>query len=129
MAVNALIGWGVGCDFYAKPEKLMYYRAVMEGMPAMDGGERSDPKIFFGKDTYKVIRCTGIPRDSWYASILRMSSTRGEFLGAKRIRGLFTASTHYDPSRANGEEKLNEQKELARKLLKGKAENLDRRSL
>jgi hypothetical protein len=46
MAVNALIGWGVGCDPYAKPEDLMYYRAVMEGMPAMDGGERSDPKIF-----------------------------------------------------------------------------------
>jgi hypothetical protein len=51
MGVNVLIGWGVGCDPYAKPEDLMYYRAVMEGMPAMDGGERSDPKIFFGKDT------------------------------------------------------------------------------
>jgi hypothetical protein len=120
MAVNALIGWGVGCDPYAKPEDLMYYRAVMEGMPAMDGGERSDPKIFFGKDTYNY---------PMYWHTKRMSSTRGEFSGAKGIRGLFTASTHYDPSRANGEGKLNEQKELARKLLKGKAKNLDRRSL
>jgi hypothetical protein len=58
-----------------------------------------------------------------------MSSTKGEFSGAKGIRGLFTALTHYDPVRANGEEKVKEQKELATKLLKGKAENLDRRSL
>jgi hypothetical protein len=98
----------------------MYYRAVMEGMPAMDGGERSDPKMFFGKDTHNYLM---------YLHTKRMSSTRGEFSGAKGIRGLFTASTHYDPSRANGEEKVKEQKELGRKLLKGKAENLDRRSL
>jgi hypothetical protein len=58
-----------------------------------------------------------------------MSSTRGEFLGAKGIRGLFTASTHYGSVRDNGEEKVKEQKELATKLLKGKAKNLVRRSL
>jgi hypothetical protein len=58
-----------------------------------------------------------------------MSSTRGEFSGAKGIRGLFIVSTHYDPFRANGKEKVKEQKELATKLLKGKVENLDFRSL
>jgi hypothetical protein len=120
MAVNALIGWGVGCDHYAKPEELMYHRAILEGMPAMDGGQRSDPKMFFGKDTYNYLMY-------WHTK--RMSSTRGEFSEAKGIRGLFTASTHYDPVRADGEEKVKEQKELATKLLKGKAKNLDRRSL
>jgi hypothetical protein len=75
--------------------------------------------MFFGKDTYNYLMY-------WHTK--RMSSTRGEFLGAKGIRGLFSVSTHYDPSRAIGEGKLNEHKELARKLLKGKAENLDRRS-
>jgi hypothetical protein len=55
MAVNALIGWGIGCDHYVKPEELMYHRAVLEGMPAMDGGQRSDPKMFFGKDTYNYL--------------------------------------------------------------------------
>jgi hypothetical protein len=120
MAVNALIGWGVGCDPYAKPEELMYHRAVLEGMPAMDNGERSDPKMFFGKDTYNYLMY-------WHTK--RMSSTRGEFSRAKGIRGLFTASTHYNLVRANGEEKVKEQKELATKLLKGKAKNLDRRSL
>ena len=44
MAVNALIGWGVGCDPYAKPEELMYHRAIMEGMPATDGGEEERPE-------------------------------------------------------------------------------------
>jgi hypothetical protein len=120
MAVDELIGWGVGCDPYVKPEELMYHRAVLEGMPAMDGGQRSDPKMFFGKDTYNYLMY-------WHTK--RMSSTRGEFLRTKSIRGLFTASTHYDPVRANGKEKVKEQKELATKLLKGKAENLDRRSL
>jgi hypothetical protein len=99
---------------------LIYHRAVLEGMPVMDGGQRSDPKTFFGKDTYNYLMY-------WHTK--RMSSTRGEFSGAKGIRGLFTASTHYDPVRANGEEKVKEQKELAIKLLKGKAKNLDRRSL
>jgi hypothetical protein len=120
MAVNALIGWGVGCDPYAKPEELMYHRAVVEGMRAMDGGERSDPKILFGKYTYNFLMY-------WHTK--RMSNTRGEFSGAKGIRGLFTASTHYDLSRANGEEKVKKHKELGRMLLKGKAKNLDRRSL
>jgi hypothetical protein len=120
MAVNALIGWGVGCDPYVKPKELMYHRAVLEGMPAMDGGQRSDPKMFFSKDTYNYLM---------YCHTKRLSSTRGEFLEAKGIRGLFTASTHYDPVRANGEEKVKEQKELETKLLKGKAKNLDRRSL
>jgi hypothetical protein len=120
MEVNALIGWGVGCDLYIKPKELMYHRAVLEGMPAMDGGQRSDPKMFFGKDTFNYLMY-------WHTK--RMSSTRGEFSGAKGIRGLFIASTHCDLVRANGEEKVKEQKELATKLLKGKAKNLDCRSL
>jgi hypothetical protein len=120
MALNELIGGGVGCDPYAKPEELMYHRAVLEGMPAMDDGQRSDPKMFFGKKTYNYLMY-------WHAK--RMSNTRGEFSGAKGIRGLFTASTNYDPVRANGVEKVKEQKELATKLLKGKAKNLDCRSL
>ena len=120
MAVNALIGWGVGCDPYAAPEDLIYHRALMEGMPAMDGGEESDPKIFFGKDTYDYLLY-------WHTK--RMSSTRGEFSGAKGIRGLFTASTHFDPARARRDEKVAEQSELARKLLKGKARCLGGRNL
>jgi hypothetical protein len=63
----------------------MYHRAVMKGMPAMDSGERSDPKTFFGKDTYNYLMY-------WHCT-KRMSSTKGEFLGAKGIRGLFTALT------------------------------------
>jgi hypothetical protein len=120
MAVNALIGWGVRCNSYAKLEGLMCHRAVLEGMPAMDGGQRSDPKMFFGKDTYNYLTY-------WHTK--RMSSTREDFLRAKGIRGLFTALTHYDPVCANGEEKVKEQKELATKLLKDKAKNLDCRSL
>jgi hypothetical protein len=76
MAVNALNGWGVGCDPYAKPEELMYHRAVLEGMPAMDGGERSDPKMFFGKDTYNYLTY-------WHTK--RMFSTKGEFSGATGV--------------------------------------------
>jgi hypothetical protein len=76
--------------------------------------------MFFGKDTYNYLMY-------WHTK--RMSSTRGEFSRANGICGLFTASTHYDPSCANGEEKVKEQKELGRKLLKGKAKNLDLRSL
>jgi hypothetical protein len=37
------------------PGELMYHRAVLEGMPAMEGGQRSDPKMFFGKDTYNYL--------------------------------------------------------------------------
>ena len=120
MAVNALIGWGVGCDPYAKPEELMYHRATMEGMPATDGRRRSDPLIFFGKDTYEYLMY-------WHTK--RMSSTRGEFSGAKGIRGLFTTMTHYDPSRANTEAKVQEQETLAKKLLKGTAQYVNCRSL
>jgi hypothetical protein len=119
-AVNALVGWEVGCDPHAKPEELMYYRAVMEGMPAMDGGERSDPKMFFGKDTNNYLMY-------WHTK--RMSSTRGEFSGCQGYPWAVYRIDTLRPSRANGEEKVKEQKELGRKLLKGKAENLDRRSL
>jgi hypothetical protein len=116
--MNALIGWGVGCDPYAKPEELMYHRAVLEGMPAMDDGQRSDPKMFFGKDTYNYLIC-------WHTK--RMSSTRGEFFSQGYPWAVYRIGT-LRPGTC-GKEKVKKQEELATKLLKGEAKNLDRRSL
>ena len=112
MAKVALLSWAVGCDPYPKPEDLVYYRAVMEGMPRHEvDGERSDPQEFFGAATYTYLM-------HWHTK--RMSSARSEYSGVKNIRGVFNATHHFTPDRCKTDEELEEMMAKGRELLKGK---------
>jgi hypothetical protein len=78
MSVTALVGWGKGCDPYIKPETMMYYRAIIDGMPALyPDGKEACPESYFGTATYKYLKSLHTKS---------MSSTRGEFSGTKGIR-------------------------------------------
>ena len=111
MAVTALTGWAVGCDPYPKPDRLMYYRAIYEGMPArQEDGSESDAKEFFGTETYNYL-------SHWHTK--RMSSARAEFAGAKNIRGIFNQHHHFTPSLCKTDEAHNAMMAKGRELIKG----------
>jgi hypothetical protein len=78
MSVTALVGWGKGCDPYIKPETMMYYRAIIDGMPASyPDGKEACPESYFGTATYEYLKSLHTKS---------MSSTRGEFFETKGIR-------------------------------------------
>ena len=111
LAKVAMIGWAVGCDPYPKPEDLMYYRAVMEGMERCEvDGEKNDPKEFFGAATYAYLM-------HWHTK--RMSSARAEYSGVKNIRGVFNATHHFTPDMCRTDEALEELLAKGRELVKG----------
>src|SRR6476469_9062546 len=111
MSVTALVGWGVGCDPYAKPETLMYYRAIMEGMPpTYPDGNKACAESYFGEQTYEYLK-------SLHTKSL--SSTRGEYTGTKGIQGIFSDKTSYRPENAETEEERVACEEKAKELLKG----------
>ena len=111
LAKVALISWAVGCDPYPKPEDLLYYRAVMEGMERCEvDGIRNDPKEFFGAATYAYLL-------HWHTK--RMSSARAEYSGVKNIRGVFNATHHFTPDMCRTDEALEELLAKGRELVKG----------
>ncbi|GAQ92918.1 hypothetical protein KFL_012010030 [Klebsormidium nitens] len=117
LAKVALISWAVGCDPYPKPEDLLYYRAVMEGMERCEvDGVKNDPKEFFGAATYAYLL-------HWHTK--RMSSARAEYSGVKNIRGVFNATHHFTPDKCRTDEALEELLAKGRELVKDGAWHTD----
>jgi hypothetical protein len=57
MSMTALVGWGKGCNPYIKPETMMYYRAIIDGMPASyPDGKEACPESYFGTATYEYLK-------------------------------------------------------------------------
>ena len=111
MAVVAMIGWGKDCDPYPKPETLMKYRAMIEGMPEYElDGSPSDPKEFLGEANYKYLM-------HWHTK--KMSSTRGEFAGVKGVRGIFAQHEHFNMDLCKSDQQTAEMKAKGEELLKG----------
>ena len=111
MAVVAMIGWAKDCDPYPKPETLVKYRAMIEGMPEYEiDGSPSDPKAFLGEANYRYLM-------GWHTK--RMSSTRGDFSGVKGVRGYFSSHEKFNLELCKDDEELAEMKARAVDLLTG----------
>jgi hypothetical protein len=92
MAVACLQGNGIGSEIYPRKEQLVYWRAVMDGMPPVQAnGEKTDPKTFFKPVDYEYL---GL------GHIGAMRSYRSEVAGARGIRGRFAELTGYNPDTA-----------------------------
>jgi hypothetical protein len=114
MSVTALVGWGKGCDPYIKPETMMYYRPIIDGMPASyPDGKEACPASYFGTANYEYLKSLHTKS---------MSSTRGEFSGTKGIRGIFSEKELYRPENAETEEDVKACEEKAKELLKVSAQ-------
>jgi hypothetical protein len=71
MSVATLLGWGKGCDPYIKPETMMYYRAIIDGMQASyPDGKEACTGSYFGTANYEYLKSLHTKS---------MSSPRGEF--------------------------------------------------
>jgi hypothetical protein len=113
MSVCALVGWGAGCDPYIKPETMICYRAIIDGMPALyPNGKVACPESYFGTETFEYLKSLHTKS---------MSSTRGEF---SRTKGIFSEKESYRPKNAEAEEAVKACKEKAKKLLKGKSSSI-----
>lgn len=106
MAVACLQGNCVDADIYPSRDKLVYWRAVCDGMdPITEDGEKNDPHTFYGsKKNYEYLA-----REHLKAC----SSKRGELSGTKGIRGVFEAKTSFNLARAKTEEQIALQTALA----------------
>lgn len=115
MAICCLTGWNKDCDPYPAPELLVKARAMMEGMPEFEtSGEPTDVQAFLGEANYKYLM-------HWHTK--RMSSTRGEFSGAKGIRGIFSQHEHFNPELCKTDAAAAEMKAKGEALLKGGSPN------
>jgi hypothetical protein len=116
MSVTALVGWGKGCNPNIKPKIMMYYCAIIDGMPASyPDGKGAYAESYFGTTNYKYLK--SLHRKS-------MSSTRGEFSGIKGIRGIFSEKESYRPENAETEEDVKACEEKTKKFLKGKSSSI-----
>lgn len=106
MAVACLQGNCVDADIYPSRDKLVYWRAVCDGMdPITEDEEKNDPHTFYGsKKNYEYLA-----REHLKAC----SSKRGELSGTKGIRGVFEAKTSFNLARAKTEEQIALQTALA----------------
>ena len=113
MAVACLQGNCLDAEMYPSRDKLVYWRAVHDGMPPIGpDGFKTDPSTFYRskKDFEYVAR----------EHLKACSSKRGELSGTKGIRGLFEAKTSFNLSRANTPDQVAMQNALAAGL-SGKA--------
>ena len=92
MAVACLQGDCLGAEMYPSKERLVYWRAVLDGMdPIGPDGMETDPMTHFKtKKNYNYVASEHLKA---------CSSKRGELSGAKGIRGLFEARTTFNLSR------------------------------
>jgi hypothetical protein len=116
MSVTALVGWEKGCYPYIKPETMLYYRAIIDGMPASyPNGNEACAESYFETANYEYLKSLHTKS---------MSSTRGEFSGTKGFRSIFSEKESYRPKNAAIEKDVKACEEKAKELLKGTSSSI-----